>query len=89
MDEPVDDGNYSFIGRLGSLGTGNGQFNTTGYLAHDSLGDIYVSDFNNHRITRSLMLMGLSIRNGAHSEPSMASLLIHQVLQWIRPIMFT
>ena len=38
------------VGKFGSRGSGNGQFNSPCDIACDSAGDVYVSDTDNHRI---------------------------------------
>ena len=39
-----------FVLKWGSLGSGNGQFNTPGGVATDNLGHVFVQDFSNSRI---------------------------------------
>lgn len=41
-----------FESQFGGTGTGNGQFSTTGGIAIDSEGSVYVSDYSNHRIQK-------------------------------------
>ena len=46
-------GQYKFITKLGSLGTGNGQFQNVGHIAADSkTGNIFVVDQSNNRIQK-------------------------------------
>jgi DNA-binding beta-propeller fold protein YncE len=41
---------FKFIAKFGSTGSGNGLFNGAFFVTTDKLGNIYVSDFWNHRI---------------------------------------
>ncbi len=41
-----------FVGKWGSKGSGDGQFNYPGCVALDSLGNVYVADTWNHRIQK-------------------------------------
>lgn len=43
---------YSYSLKWGSFGTGNGQFDQPEGIARDSNGNIYVVDYNNHRIQK-------------------------------------
>ena len=52
MDQTVDDGNRSFIGRWGALGPGNGQFNVPAKTAIDSDENLDVVDIANDRIQK-------------------------------------
>src|SRR2546423_1258981 len=46
-------GQYKFITKWGSLGTGNGQFNGTGGIATDAnTGNVYVVDTDNNRVQK-------------------------------------
>src|SRR6476659_681613 len=46
-------GQYKFISKWGSLGTGNGQFQNVGHIAVDSkTGNIFVGDQGNERIQK-------------------------------------
>jgi len=44
--------NYSFVTKWGTEGTGDGQFNMPMDIAVDSSGNVYVADWNNHRIQK-------------------------------------
>ena len=49
----VGGGQYKFITKLGSLGTGNGQFQNVGHIVADSkTGNIFVGDQGNERIQK-------------------------------------
>ncbi|MDE1764418.1 MAG: PEFG-CTERM sorting domain-containing protein, partial [Thaumarchaeota archaeon] len=41
-----------FIDKWGSMGTGNGQFNSPQGIAVDSVGDVYVTDTGNYRVEK-------------------------------------
>ncbi len=41
---------FKFEAKFGSKGTGNGWFDGPYFVANDKQGNIYVSDFDNHRI---------------------------------------
>src|SRR5437763_15761882 len=46
-------GQYKFLSKWGSLGTGNGQFQNVGHIAADSkTGNIFVGDQGNERIQK-------------------------------------
>ena len=49
---PSQAGSYSFSAQWGSSGSGNGQFNQPYGVAVDSLGNVYVADYNNQRIQK-------------------------------------
>ena len=49
---PSQAGSYSFSAQWGSPGSGSGQFNQPHGVAVDSSGNVYVADFNNHRIQK-------------------------------------
>ncbi|MFM7582606.1 MAG: hypothetical protein ACKO9F_07790, partial [Caldilinea sp.] len=49
---PSQAGSYSFSAQWGSQGSGNGQFRNPTGVAVDSSGNVYVADFNNHRIQK-------------------------------------
>jgi streptogramin lyase len=49
---PSQAGSYSFSAQWGSRGSGNGQFSNPTGVAVDSRGNVYVADFNNHRIQK-------------------------------------
>ncbi len=41
---------FKFIGKFGSKGCGNKQFNAPYFVATDNQGNICVNDYSNHRI---------------------------------------
>jgi hypothetical protein len=41
---------FKFIAKFGSQDSGNGQFKNPEFVATDEQGNIYVSDYNSHRI---------------------------------------
>ena len=43
---------YLFVTKWGSYGSGDGQFSVPAGVAVDTLGDVYVADFSNHRIQK-------------------------------------
>jgi hypothetical protein len=44
--------NYVYSAKVGSVGTGNGQFNGIGGLALDSTPNLYATDYNNNRVQK-------------------------------------
>jgi DNA-binding beta-propeller fold protein YncE len=50
--QSVNESDSLFKFDFGSVGTGNGQFNSPGNTARDSLGNIYVTDLNNNRVQK-------------------------------------
>ncbi len=42
----------TFVTKWGSPGPGDGQFNTPYHVATDADGNVYVADFNNHRLQK-------------------------------------
>jgi len=46
------EGEYIFVDKWGTLGNGDRQFNLPLGIACDSLGFVYVADYNNHRIQK-------------------------------------
>ncbi len=44
------DTNGNFLGKWGSFGTGDGQFNGPSGIAFDPMGHLYVTDYQNHRV---------------------------------------
>ncbi len=49
---PISTSGYQFVTKWGSLGSGDGQFNSPFGVAVDSSGNVYVADINNHRIQK-------------------------------------
>ncbi len=45
-------GSRQYVGMFGSAGTDNGEFNVPGYIAINSLQQIYVADHDNNRIQK-------------------------------------
>ena len=42
----------TYLAQVGSLGTGDGQFDGLKFLAVDAQGNLFVSDTNNHRVQK-------------------------------------
>ncbi|HEY7694743.1 MAG TPA: hypothetical protein VH797_01420, partial [Nitrososphaeraceae archaeon] len=43
---------YSFVSRMGSKGTGDGQFDTPHTIAFDPSGNLYITDTKNARVQK-------------------------------------
>ncbi|HEY1247808.1 MAG TPA: Ig-like domain-containing protein, partial [Nitrososphaera sp.] len=52
MSQPTGTGSHAFLGKWGTNGPGNGQFNSPAQTAIDSDGNVYVVDLLNHRIQK-------------------------------------
>ncbi len=48
----IDEGNYAFVTKWGEVGAGYGQFNYSVGVAVDSLGSVYITDYDNDRVQK-------------------------------------